>query len=699
MAASLLLGRGGSGEVRLKPETLLRHVACLGSSGSGKTVACKVIVEEAVRLGIPVIAVDPQGDIASFACPPDPEGARAKGVPEEVIREFRERVETVIWTPGSTRGVPVSLDPLRAPPAGGRPEEVIRERSLLAGSLAGLVGFDMGNDEGRAAAALVDLALESFHVENSSPRGMGELAQALEEPDGSLKARFGSVATGGQPAEVARRLRVLDVGASKLLFGMGAPLSVDTLLGKAGGLPGRTRISVVYLNSLPGQEEKEFFVSVLAEEIYRWMLAHPSRELQALFYIDEIAPFLPPVKKPACKDILKLLFKQARKYGIGCLAATQNPGDMDYMALSQFSTWNLGRLLTKQDVKKVEGVVKSLAPTDADEVVGKLPSLSAGEFLLLSPDEFERPVPYQVRWLVSAHKTLDEEAVEQVTKPEMRAKAMAGGLEGRLTSRGTEMMSDTERLLGAMKGAKAARRPRELAQDAGLPEKKISGILKALVAEKRVRTANDKSGLLAWHADYALRPDLGLTTLVSVARLEVLEARARSLAEDEAQRSFFGLRANEALGKLVLRHHPIWQVHIRGRVARGWLGRRLEEAVATIYLDTVSEEIWGYERKRGFFTVPTTEENPVEFQDLDDACDFEERGPGEMDLNAKVFEEMMDGERAAVVTKRKFDVEVLRTALVFLPYWVGELKSRGGEKRLVRVDGVVGKPLTIPAKK
>ena len=73
------------------------------------------------------------------------------------------------------------------------------------------------------------------------------------------------------------------------------------------------------------------------------MLRNPSPELQALFYIDEVAPFIPPVEKPSCKEDLELLFKQARKFGIGCLIATQNPGDVDYKALSQFGTWVIGR--------------------------------------------------------------------------------------------------------------------------------------------------------------------------------------------------------------------------------------------------------------------------------------------------------------------------------------------------------------------
>ena len=63
----LILGTGDSGDIKMSLKTLQRHFGCFGSSGSGKTVMSKVLVEELARNGIPVIAFDPQGDIASLA--------------------------------------------------------------------------------------------------------------------------------------------------------------------------------------------------------------------------------------------------------------------------------------------------------------------------------------------------------------------------------------------------------------------------------------------------------------------------------------------------------------------------------------------------------------------------------------------------------------------------------------------------------
>ena len=128
------------------------------------------------------------------------------------------------------------------------------------------------------------------------------------------------------------------------------------------------------------------------------MIKNPSNKLSSFLVIDEISSYIPAgVKKPFTKDLLQLLFKQARKYGVSCLIATQNPGDIDYKALSQFSTWSIGRLNTKQDFKKIESAINSV--NSNFNFSTELPSLKTGEFLLYSPDAFDNCVLFKTYWL------------------------------------------------------------------------------------------------------------------------------------------------------------------------------------------------------------------------------------------------------------------------------------------------------------
>ena len=400
----MLIGTNTTGDVHLGVEALLRHMACLGASGSGKTVFCKVVVEEAIRKGVPVIALDPQGDLASFALPTEHGQAERKGVPPAVVRDYCNKVEPVVYTPGTTAGIQLSANPFRPITATG--VEAVRQRALIAKSIAALIGESGKQD----TEAVLEEALRMLdEVPACRDRGgFTGLAYAVEVAADHL-SQFASMP---KLAKIARLLMAQTVGARNLLMA-GSPIDIGSMFEQRDG---RTRLSVIYLNGLATQEDKNFFVSVFTQELYRWMLDNPSEDLQGLLYMDEVAPFLPPVKQTACKDILKLVFKQARKYGIGCLIATQNPGDIDYTALAQFGTWGLGRLIARQDRDKVEGAIKALAP-DAKELVTSLAGSKIGEFMLLSPDNFEGVKQVYVRWLISAHKALDEEAIRALPIP------------------------------------------------------------------------------------------------------------------------------------------------------------------------------------------------------------------------------------------------------------------------------------------
>lgn len=418
---AILLGSNDQGAVALEHKTLLRHMACLGSSGSGKTVLCKALCEGLGMSSVPVIALDPQGDIASLIRRADPARLREHGAEPERADEFHRKTEVVIWTPGSTAGIPLCVNPLQFGQLDAPVEQQVRALSLISKNLASLMGYDPESDDGRYASALFNVVFEFCIKDRIVLGGFDELADLMAAMPAALKRRALRIASAGRIESVIRELRLLTLGIHRLLFSMGVPLSVERLLGRDTPPPeGVTRLSVVYLNTLNAQEEKEFFVAQLVQQLYDWMLANPSSDLQALFYIDEIAPYLPPVRKPACRDGLRLLFKQARKYGVGCLIATQNPGDVDYKSLAQFSTWALGRLMVRQDIQKVEKIVRSLAPKETDAILSRLPTLQAGQFLLICPDQFDSVVDLKMRWLYTDHGTLDEEQLAGLIPAAMR---------------------------------------------------------------------------------------------------------------------------------------------------------------------------------------------------------------------------------------------------------------------------------------
>ncbi len=478
--AELLLGsqRETGAPVALSASTLLRHLMALGSSGSGKTVFCKVVVEELVRAGIPTICVDPQGDLCSLVSGAlSDEELRQRGVDPALAAEFQQKADVVIYTPASAKGVPLCADPVDPGLVDLPQAERLAAVTRTASMVTALLGFDVDGDDGAGLTAVLDAVLQQALDAGQRPT-LASMTEALTKADHAELERY---LDARKIRTACQRLARLDVGARKLLFHQGVPINIDQLLGRDAPDSGRTRVSVIYLNTLHGQEDKDFLVAALVDRLYAWMLSHPSSTPQLLFYIDEVSPFIPPVRKPACKDGLALLFKQARKYGVCCLMATQNPGDVDYRAMAQFGTWALGRLTTRQDLKKLEPTIKSIDPVSSDSVMGLLPSLAPGELMLLSPDNFSEAVPLKTRWLFTDHRTFDEKRIEEVADERWR-------------ERFTAPTSETSREPAVTDAAGAEEEPRPTAKATAKAERKPKPTADATAEAKRGPKPGGKEG-------------------------------------------------------------------------------------------------------------------------------------------------------------------------------------------------------------
>jgi hypothetical protein len=122
---------------------LVTHAVCIGMTGSGKTGLCLGLIEEAAIDGVPVIAIDPKGDLgnllltfpgltaAEFRPWVNEDDARLAGLDADAfaarqaaawtaglqswgqdaarIERLRKSADFTIFTPGSRAGRPVSI--------------------------------------------------------------------------------------------------------------------------------------------------------------------------------------------------------------------------------------------------------------------------------------------------------------------------------------------------------------------------------------------------------------------------------------------------------------------------------------------------------------------------------------------------------------------------------------------------------------
>ena len=348
----------GDAPVGLPTAALPTHVAVVGAAGSGKTWMAKVIAEEAVRRGIPVLAIDPQGDLVQFLRPgPEPAGLSAGD--RALRRAFLDRVEPRVWTPGSSHGRRLCLDPVRlagrdeleriADPMR-REEEWEGMLEVAAGQLVGLAKAGGEEDSQRTFLLQVLRCL----ARAGGDVGLGRVAAAVADPGAAGLDDPDRFVKKAERERLARKLNGLLHGPSARLYGGGRRLDLDDL--RRAEAPGKTPLNVIYLNALADDDQKHFFVAALAAEVYRWMVTSldATGRPQLLLYLDEARDFLPAgASKPPAKPPLLRLFAQGRKYGVACLICTQSPRSVDYNAFSNCSTKLVGRLESAQDAERV----------------------------------------------------------------------------------------------------------------------------------------------------------------------------------------------------------------------------------------------------------------------------------------------------------------------------------------------------------
>jgi hypothetical protein len=451
----LYLGnRRDTGEpIDIKPMVLARHAAMLGSTGSGKTVMAKALIEEAALAKIPSLIIDPQGDLARLALGIEPSELEAQNGDVARAKKLLDMCEVRIWTPLRSKGLPLCIDPFRAPPADLDAEEAITAWDMVAAGFTSLAGYDVEKAQGKVVKPFLYEILVEGTKHGLNVGDFQALARVVREPNQEFTRQlypecFYEVEEGEEKPDVptwdevmmehrltdfeerlpkttrndlARRLSAYSSGVNQLLFSNGVPIDIDAFVEPA--IPGKIPLNIVYLNTIQDEAQKQYFVQELSRELYDWMLTQQPAdgEIKLLFFMDEVAPYLPPhPRNPPAKDLIKLIFKQARKYGVACVLATQNVSDVDYKILAQANTTFIGRFTQPQDVEKVRHLLKE-SGGDQD-LVAQLPTLGPGQFQMVAPDVDPAPVPIQCRWLYTDHGApLNEDQVEDIMSEEIRA--------------------------------------------------------------------------------------------------------------------------------------------------------------------------------------------------------------------------------------------------------------------------------------
>jgi hypothetical protein len=417
---------------------LTTHGLIVGMTGSGKTGMALGLLEEAILDGIPILMVDPKGDLGNLMLTfpefqqsdfkpwvsedearrenTDVDSLSAKkaeqwkkgladwDITPERMRKLQEAADITIYTPGSESGVPISILASLEAPEGAFDENAEANREQISStvtailSLAGINADPMQDPRHVLLANIfeqswrkgADLTLEQLIAQVQKPP-FDKLGVMSVEDFFPSKERF----------SLAMALNAVIAAPSFAAWLDGVSMDIQRLLYTPEGKP---RVAIFYIAHL-NDKERMFVMTLILETMLNWTRQQAgTSSLRAILYIDEIFGFFPPVANPPSKDPMLRMLKQARAFGVGVLMATQNPIDLDYKGLGNMGTWFIGRLQSDNDRERViAGLQEAASSGDMDlaQVKQLISNLKSRVFLMRNIHNKGVPILFSARWAMS----------------------------------------------------------------------------------------------------------------------------------------------------------------------------------------------------------------------------------------------------------------------------------------------------------
>jgi len=354
--------------VSLALDDLRKHVAFLGSSGSGKTTVALSVVEQLLERGISVLLVDRKGDLARYASDawwdePTQLNAARKA-------ELRKRVIVSLYTPGNPHG-----RPLRLPLIPSMRDASATDKEQLASFAATGLAAMMGLGRGLAATHKESVLKCAIELLADQPEiTLDDIHATISRPDPQLLVAVDALQR--HFASLSECVQSLRIQRGALLSGTGEQLDVEALLPPPSERP---RLSIISTAAFTDVAVLQFWVSRLLVDLGRLARKRPSPTLQCAAFFDEADVYIPATSQPATKLPMFDLLRRARSGGLGIMLATQNPGDFDYKARDNIGTWLVGKVAQARAIEKMRNLLANYP-----NVSSRLASQSPGQFFVLS---------------------------------------------------------------------------------------------------------------------------------------------------------------------------------------------------------------------------------------------------------------------------------------------------------------------------
>lgn len=421
--------KGRFRELPFDEEGLRCHVLIAGSTGSGKTVAARYIVELAAISGVPSIVLDAQGDLSSLVLQvayPDNNtlattiAALQNDVQQDKINKHLDALKKHqapisklytdhclprIFTPGrADLGLQLALPPYSSDILATRGEDSADESTqynleeLLATDLRNFVKSRLPKAKPEDVDDYEEVLINIFHYAHDNgivlegPNGIAELSTLLGEAP-QIVSHFEKVLS---DKALNRLIKAVDQlryrRYNKWLEGH--PLDIPGLL-----LPspdGRTPINIVNVHELTDDDKKLVLRQIIVRVIkFAYQNPKQSGSPSLLLYVDEIGGgygerTVGRKEKDSSHnvyDVLSTLVRQARKYGVSVVLASQSFTDFYPDLRRNLGTWIIGNIKDKSEQQRVRVAIgEDMAqevPNLRDFVEHELPTLGPPKLLYI----------------------------------------------------------------------------------------------------------------------------------------------------------------------------------------------------------------------------------------------------------------------------------------------------------------------------
>lgn len=388
-------------EVKVNVDAILsKHLAVLGSTGSGKSNLVAVLVDKIAGLGGQVIIIDSHGEYSDM-------NVSSKGVR---LVHFEAKVN------------PLKVSPLVL--ASTLIPEVIatKQRNLLRKAIRELnaLYFKSGREKVEAEKEIAGLIQKTdeeldFDVEDTSGRrylkALYAIIMRMKESNKREYGVFENILLKLEKNIVEYDVYSTDVVDPVELLEPGAIVDVDVSL-----LPDSARDEVV---------------SYICRQVLQRAIA--GRLLPTLIVVEEAHLYLRSESGGVAKQAIERIAREGRKYGVGLAIVSQRPKGIDPDVLSQINSLCVLKIMQPED----QAYVKQYSEWLTDEMLAALPTLERGEAILLG-EWVRMPVAVRIdkhegkrrgatlssvkRWL-EARKTRETRMKEMLEEEEMLKRA------------------------------------------------------------------------------------------------------------------------------------------------------------------------------------------------------------------------------------------------------------------------------------